>query len=138
MAASDGSEYFEIGSGRSESFVRASNADTVEEDEEELQWAALSRLPSQLRINYAVLRASSSRRTPSQASGGDNLVDVRKLNRYHRELVVKKALATNDQDNYRLLSAIKERLDRFLLVSNHCCFILFYFLLSYFLVLRFA
>ncbi|KAF1863633.1 hypothetical protein Lal_00030702 [Lupinus albus] len=114
MAASDGSEYFEIGSMGSESFARASNADTVAEDEEELQWAALSRLPSQKRINYAVLRASSSRRQPPQADGGgsENLIDVRKLNRFHRELVVKKALATNDQDNFRLLSAIKERLDR--------------------------
>lgn len=115
MAASDGSEYFEIGSMGSESFARASNADTVAEDEEELQWAALSRLPSQKRINYAVLRASSSRRPPPPADGGapEELVDVRKLNRFHRELVVKKALATNDQDNYRLLAAIKERLDRF-------------------------
>lgn len=119
MAASDGSEYFEIASIGSDSFARASNAETVEEDEVELQWSALSRLPSQKRINYAVLRASSSRRAPPQVSGGDDLVDVRKLNRYHRELVVKKAFATNDQDNYRLLSAIKERFDRFRPVSNH-------------------
>lgn len=120
MAASDGSEYFEMGSiGGSESFARASNADTVEEDEEELQWEALARLPSQKRINYAILRASSSRRPPPPAgadSGSENLVDVRKLNRFNRELVVKKALATNEQDNYRLLSAIKERLDRFQLL----------------------
>ena len=124
MAASDGSEYFEIGSIGSESFARASNAETVEEDEEELRWAALSRLPSRKRINYALLRASSSsRRKPPfagataeedpQLAGEEELVDVRKLSRHHRELVVKKALATNEQDNYRLLSAIKERLDRF-------------------------
>ncbi|KAK7385522.1 hypothetical protein VNO78_31244 [Psophocarpus tetragonolobus] len=117
MAASDGSEYFEIGSIGSESFARASNADTVAEDEEELQWAALARLPSQKRINYALLRASSSRRQPpTQGSGAvtgtESLVDVRKLSRSRREQVVKKALATSDQDNYRLLSAIKERLDR--------------------------
>ena len=112
MAASDGSEYFEIGSIGSESFARASNAEWVEEDEEELHWAALSRLPSQKRINFAVLRASSSRQ-PSKENTGDNLVDVRKLNRFNRELVVKKALATNDQDNYKLLSAVKERLNRF-------------------------
>ncbi|WJX58198.1 ABC transporter G member 31 [Trifolium repens] len=112
MAASDGSEYFEIGSVGSESFgfARASNADTLEEDEQELHWAALSRLPSQKRINYAVLRASSTNRQPSPDA--DKLIDVRKLNRFHRELVVKKALATNDQDNYALLSAVKERLNR--------------------------
>lgn len=112
MAASDGSEYFEIGSIGSESFARASNAEWVEEDEEELHWAALSRLPSQKRINFAVLRASSSRQ-PSKENAAENLVDVRKLNRFNRELVVKKALATNDQDNYKLLSAVKERLNRF-------------------------
>ncbi|KAF7808065.1 putative transposase, Ptta/En/Spm, plant [Senna tora] len=39
------------------------------------------------------------------------MIDVRKLNRAHHELVVKQALATNDQENHKLLSAIKERLD---------------------------
>ncbi|KHN40066.1 ABC transporter G family member 31 [Glycine soja] len=115
MAASDGSEYFEIGSFGSESFARASNADMVREDEEELQWVALSRLPSQKRINYALLRASSSRPQPptqGTSTGTENLMDVRKLSRSSREQVVKKALATNDQDNYRLLAAIKERFDR--------------------------
>ncbi|MED6148583.1 ABC transporter G member 31 [Stylosanthes scabra] len=122
MAASDGSEYFEIGSIGSESFARASNAETVEEDEEELRWAALSRLPSQKRVNYAVLRASSSRRKSpfgaavddTSKTGGveEHLIDVRKLSRHHRQLVVQKALATNEQDNFRLLAAIKERLDR--------------------------
>ncbi|RYQ99046.1 hypothetical protein Ahy_B07g086895 [Arachis hypogaea] len=121
MATSDGSEYFEIVSIGNESFARASNAETVEEDEEELRWAALSRLPSQKRSNYAVLRASSSRRRSpfgseekSKPGGGEKeeLIDVRKLSRQHRELVVKKALATNEQDNYHLLFAIKERLDR--------------------------
>ncbi|XP_029128526.1 ABC transporter G family member 31-like [Cajanus cajan] len=114
MAASDGSEYYEIGSIGSESFAMPSNAETVAEDEEELQWEALARLPSQKRINFALLRASSSRRqVPTQGSAPDNLIDVRKLSRSHRELVVKKALATNEQDNYRLLASIKERLDRF-------------------------
>ncbi|QCE00887.1 ABC transporter G family member 31 [Vigna unguiculata] len=108
MAASDGSEYFELGSLHSESFAMASNSETVAEDEEELQWAALSRLPSQKRINYALLRASSSRAQPPT----QDLVDVRKLSRSRRELVVKKALATTDQDNFRLLCAIKERFDR--------------------------
>jgi hypothetical protein len=39
-------------------------------------------------------------------------IDVRKLNRVYRERLVKEALATNDQDNYKLLSAIKERFNR--------------------------
>ena len=86
---------------------RPSNAESVEEDEAELRWAALERLPSMKRKNTALLR-----RTPSN-SGGDETIDVRKLTRSKRELVVKNALATSEQDNYRLLSAIKERLDRY-------------------------
>lgn len=102
MAASNGSEYYEV---EIEGFAPPSNA---EEDEEELMWAAIARLPSQKQRNYALLR-----RTSSGDEAKTETIDVRKLSRSHRELVVKKALATNDQDNYRLLSAIKERLDRY-------------------------
>ncbi|KAH9701691.1 ABC transporter G family member 31 [Citrus sinensis] len=111
MAASNGSEYFEVeidGTAR-ESFTRASNAESLEEDEDELMWAAIARLPSQKQGNFALLKTTTSR------NGGEaktETIDVRKLNRSRRELVVSKALATNDQDNYKLLSAIKERLDR--------------------------
>ncbi|ESR38298.1 hypothetical protein CICLE_v10027679mg [Citrus x clementina] len=111
MAASNGSEYFEVeidGTAR-ESFTRASNAESLEEDEDELMWAAIARLPSQKQGNFALLKTTTPR------NGGEaktETIDVRKLNRSRRELVVSKALATNDQDNYKLLSAIKERLDR--------------------------
>ncbi|KAL0674779.1 hypothetical protein Bca4012_002760 [Brassica carinata] len=111
-AASNGSEYFDIDveTGR-KSFARPSNAETVEQDEEDLRWAAIGRLPSQRQgSQLATLR-------PSQTSGyaDGNVVqtiDVRKLDRSDREMVVRQALATSDQDNYKLLSAIKERLDR--------------------------
>ena len=85
-----------------EAFIRPSNADDVERDEEELVWAALERLPSRKRTNYAVLTRDEETET----------VDVRKLNRSKRELVVRNALDTSEQDNFKLLSAIKERLDR--------------------------
>ncbi|KAK1365980.1 ABC transporter G family member 31 [Heracleum sosnowskyi] len=106
MAASDGTEYYEMdmemGGDR---FTRPSNA---ERDEDELLWAALERLPSEKRTNFALLR-----RELSKAQGKDiRTVDVRKLDRFNRELVVKNALATTDQDNYRLLAGIKKRLDR--------------------------
>ncbi|KAF7846417.1 hypothetical protein BT93_L4408 [Corymbia citriodora subsp. variegata] len=114
MAASNGSEFFEVEveSGR-EVLSRPSNAESVEEDESELMWAAIERLPSQKRPNMALLS-----RTPSESGGSGGgarqteTIDVRKLDRLRRELVVRKALATDDQDNYRLLSAVKERLDR--------------------------
>ncbi|CAI9106961.1 OLC1v1006213C1 [Oldenlandia corymbosa var. corymbosa] len=113
MAASNGSEYFDVivGDTSRESFGRPSNADFLEQDEEELIWAALERLPTRKRSNYALLR-----RTPSDSSDGKEsrteAVDVRKLDRNERELVVRRALATSEQDNFKLLSAVKERLDR--------------------------
>ena len=47
-AAWNGSEYFNIDveTGR-QSFARPSNAETVEQDEEDLRWAAVERLPSE-------------------------------------------------------------------------------------------
>ncbi|KAL5580752.1 hypothetical protein UlMin_013194 [Ulmus minor] len=108
MAASNGSEFFEVEIETArESFSRRSNAQSVAEDEEELMWAALDRLPSQKRSNsVAVLRRSASGRRKAET------IDVRKLNRLDRELLVKQALATSDQNNFKLLSAIKQRLDR--------------------------
>ncbi|XP_007016113.2 PREDICTED: ABC transporter G family member 31 [Theobroma cacao] len=116
MAASNGSEYFEFDmEAVGESFHRPSNAEAVQQDEEELMWEAISRLPSVKRGHIAILR-----RTPSEheraggggENGGTEAIDVTKLDRARRELLVKKALATDDQDNYWLLSAMKERLDR--------------------------
>ncbi|KAE8039264.1 hypothetical protein FH972_011692 [Carpinus fangiana] len=109
MAATDGSEYFE-NVVRENSFGRPSNAESVAQDEEELRWAAIESIPSFRRTNFALMN-----RTPSERGGEDGrteTIDVRNLSRSSRERVVKKALATNEQDNYRLLSAIKERLDR--------------------------
>lgn len=112
MAASNGTEYYEVdmemGGAGGDHFTRPTNAEEVEKDEDELLWAALERLPSQKRTNFALLR-----RELSKAQGKDiRTVDVRKLDRINRELVVKNALATTDQDNYRLLAGIKQRLDR--------------------------
>ncbi|KAA8543738.1 hypothetical protein F0562_022085 [Nyssa sinensis] len=75
-----------------------------------LLWTALARLPSRKRSNFALLR-----RTASESDGGEQrteTIDVRKLDRTNREFVVRKALATAEQDNYKLLLAIKERLNR--------------------------
>ncbi|XP_031100886.1 ABC transporter G family member 31 [Ipomoea triloba] len=119
MAASDGSEYFAVDvEAQVDNFPRQSNAESVAQDEEELMWAALERLPSRKRQNFALLKRAPSRITADDdAAGGGarektEAIDVRKLNRVTRELVVKQALATSEQDNYKLLAAIKERLDR--------------------------
>ncbi|XP_011005513.1 PREDICTED: ABC transporter G family member 31 isoform X1 [Populus euphratica] len=113
-AASNGSEFFELDIDPvRESFSRPSNAVALEEDEDELVWEAISRLPSNKRGNFAMMRKSPSEYDRSGGYGErEEMIDVRRLDRHKRELVVKKALATNAQDNYKLLSAIKERIDR--------------------------
>ncbi|CAL9782849.1 unnamed protein product [Musa acuminata subsp. burmannicoides] len=120
MAASTGSEFFEIDMEEAgERFEqRRSGLDAaleervVAEDEEELMWAAVERLPSVKRHNFAVVRRDS--RSLSRHGPGAppfELVDVRRLDRAARERVLHKAFATNDQDNYNLLAGIKGRFD---------------------------
>ena len=123
MAASNGSEFFGMEIGEpSEMLRRPSNASSVAEDEGELRWAAIERLPSVKRMNMAFVKRSAS------SSSGNEPIDVRNLDRFKRELVVKNAYATNEQDNYRLLSAIKERLDKY--ERNHCAFSFCFFVLK--------
>ncbi|XP_077238697.1 pleiotropic drug resistance 3 isoform X4 [Tasmannia lanceolata] len=106
MAASNGSEFYEIDiEGQNEYFARPSNADVIAEDEDELMWAAIERLPSQKQSNFAILRKSVSK-------DETETVDVRKLDQTGREKVVRQAFATSEQDNYNLLSGMKKRLDR--------------------------
>ncbi|GJX49894.1 ABC transporter G family member 31 [Tanacetum coccineum] len=110
MAASDGSEYFDVDieSGL-DTFSRRSNADEVQRDEMELLWAAIDRLPSRQEKKYALVKRSSG------SNGGverTETVDVTKLDKRNRSLIVRKALDTSEQDNYKLLAAIKERFDR--------------------------
>ncbi|KAA3458581.1 ABC transporter G family member 31-like [Gossypium australe] len=104
-----------------ESFHRPSTAEVVERDEEDLIWEAIARLPSVKRGRFAILRRTPSEIEHSVGAGGvegggetgsTETIDVTRLDRARRELVVKKALASDDQDNYKLLSAIKDRLDR--------------------------
>ncbi|KAG2709080.1 hypothetical protein I3760_05G222700 [Carya illinoinensis] len=81
------------------------------EDEEELLWAAIEKFPQHQQTNLALLR-----RTPSEQGKEDyktETIDGRMSDHFSRELFVRNALATNEQDNYRLLFAIKERLYRY-------------------------
>lgn len=110
----------DVEAGNDESFHRPSNAEVVEQDEEDLIWEAIARLPSVKRGRFAILRRTPSEIEHSVGAGGGGggetgsveTIDVTRLDRARRELVVKKALASDDQDNYKLLSAIKDRLDR--------------------------
>ncbi|KAD6119877.1 hypothetical protein E3N88_11148 [Mikania micrantha] len=110
MAASDGSEYFDVDieSGR-DTFSRRSSAEEVHRDETELMWAAIERLPSGKEKKMALMRYPAP---GSNRSERTETVDVTKLDRRNRSLIVRKALDTSEQDNFKLLAAIKERFDR--------------------------
>ncbi|XP_055832839.1 ABC transporter G family member 31-like isoform X1 [Solanum dulcamara] len=112
MAASNGSEYFDLDvEAQNESFSRPSNAESVEEDEQELVWAALEKLPTRKRTNLALVKRNAEESDPGGSVGKTDTVDVRKLDRNTRQLVVTRAMATTEQDNYKLLAGVKERLD---------------------------
>ncbi|CAH1419416.1 unnamed protein product [Lactuca virosa] len=111
MAASDGTEYFDVDieSGH-DMFSWRSNAEEAQRDETELLWAAIERLPSRKEKKFALLKRSVSGSNGSEER--TETIDVTKLDRRNRSLIVRKALATSEQDNYKLLAAIKERFDR--------------------------
>lgn len=112
MAASDGTEYFDVDieSGH-DMFSWRSNAEEAQRDETELLWAAIERLPSRKEKKFALLKRSVSGSNGSEER--TETIDVTKLDRRNRSLIVRKALATSEQDNYKLLAAIKERFDRY-------------------------
>lgn len=116
MAASSGSEYFEIDM-EGKMFQRQGpwgmDAPEVREDEPELMWAAVERLPSVRRQNFAIVRRGSRSSSSHTQSLPFEVVDVRRLDRAARERVLNKAFATTNQDNYNLLSGIKSRFDRY-------------------------
>ncbi|WCJ29208.1 ABC transporter G family member 31 [Euphorbia peplus] len=108
-----GAEYLEVQvDPERASFCRPSNADSVKEDEDELLWDAIKRLPSQRQGNFALLKRSESEYQREGGDGRTETIDVTKLDRPTRERLLKKALATNAQDNHRLLAAVKERLNK--------------------------
>ncbi|XP_074576204.1 ABC transporter G family member 31-like [Curcuma longa] len=117
MAASSGSEYFEIDM-EGDMFQRQGSwgmdAPEAREDERELMWASVERLPSVRRQHFAVVQRDSQSSFSQAQSLPFEVVDVRRLDRAARERVLNKAFATTNQDNYNLLSGIKSRFDRLL------------------------
>ncbi|KAL9235362.1 hypothetical protein vseg_010125 [Gypsophila vaccaria] len=104
MAGSEGNIMFDSIDLEGRQLSRRSNS---QKDEEELLWAAIERLPTTKRLNLAIVRGSTS-----DDNGVGNPVDVRKLDRRHREMIVLKALDTSEQDNFKLLSGVKERITK--------------------------
>ncbi|KAJ1267717.1 hypothetical protein BS78_07G078800 [Paspalum vaginatum] len=82
------------------------------DDELELKWAAIERLPSSDRLHTSLLH---------HAGGGDNddgraapweAVDVRRLQEAERRMVVENLVANIQRDNLRLLRKQRQRMDK--------------------------
>lgn len=88
---------------RSTSEVSHSKGD--KDDEYDLQWAAIERLPTFERLRKSVFR--------KEADGGDRtVVDVTKLGPEEWHLVVEKLIKHIERDNLKLLQKIRDRTDQ--------------------------
>lgn len=92
-----------------------------EQEEVELKWAAIERLPTFDRLHTSLLHARLGLRHDihgsgsGSGSGNDNgleVVDVRRLGAAERRLVVESLIANIHRDNLRLLRKQRQRMDR--------------------------
>ncbi|KAM7276688.1 hypothetical protein ACFE04_018554 [Oxalis oulophora] len=84
-------------------------ANNNNEDEIELQWAAIERLPTFERIRTSLFDGNIA-----DKDDGDNkkIVDVTKLGAFERRLFIEKLINQIDEDNHALLLKIKERINK--------------------------
>jgi len=87
-------------------FKNSSSRRRESDDQLELEWAALEKLPTYHRLRTAILDPNGD------AQEARGTIDVRHLAKGQRTSIVEKALATTEQDNERFLSKVKERLLR--------------------------
>ncbi|KAI4322384.1 hypothetical protein L6164_022086 [Bauhinia variegata] len=86
---------------------RRSSQRVVEDDEEELKWAAIERLPTYDRMRKGILK---------QVTGSGRVVhddvDVAKLGSQDKQLLMESILKVAEQDNERFLRRLRGRIDR--------------------------
>ncbi|KAL5074288.1 hypothetical protein RYX36_013272 [Vicia faba] len=75
-----------------------------EDDEQELQWAAIEKLPTYLRLTRGVL-AESQGQQPIE-------IDVNKLGPLQRKNLVERLVKIAEEDNEKFLLKLRERIDR--------------------------
>ncbi|KAL6136417.1 hypothetical protein ACLB2K_061712 [Fragaria x ananassa] len=89
-----------------------------EDDEVELQWAAIDRLPTFERIRTSLFDYSKDENKEDEASNKSKMVpiDVSKLGLPERHVVIEKLIKEIEEDNHRLLQKLRERIDRMTLL----------------------
>ncbi|XP_049936779.1 pleiotropic drug resistance protein 3-like [Nymphaea colorata] len=92
--------------------------DAAEEDERELFWAAIERLPTYDRSRTSLLSVVNGDINNDSFRGGDNgtdgrkVVDVKRLAATERHLLIEKLINDIEEDNLRLLRNLRQRFDR--------------------------
>ncbi|KAM1513519.1 hypothetical protein ACFX1Z_024934 [Malus domestica] len=86
-----------------EVFSRPSMTSNHEDEEEDLKWAALERLPTFNRLKKGLLTSSS---------GEASEVDVRKLGFQERNNLIQRLVKDTETQNEKFLMRLRERLDR--------------------------
>ncbi|XVF72815.1 hypothetical protein PTKIN_Ptkin12aG0150800 [Pterospermum kingtungense] len=97
----------------SSSFRSASGAVSFREnddDEVELRWAAIERLPTFKRIRTSLF--DNKLLSNGEGDDGKRVVDVTRLGASERRLLIEKLITVIEEDNLRLLKKLKERIAR--------------------------
>ena len=86
----------------------------VEEDEQvQLQWAAIERLPTFRRLRTSLVDLHPDDQNGNKEIEGEKkVVDVTKLGAVERHLFIEKLIKHIEHDNLRLLRKFRERIDR--------------------------
>lgn len=84
-----------------------SNRHTHEDDEEELKWAAIERLPTFDRLRKGILR-----QVLDNGKVVHDEVDVTKLGMKEKKLLLESILKVVEEDNVELLRRLRDRIDR--------------------------
>lgn len=86
------------------------NNDNNGDDEEELMWAAIERLPTYDRVRKGMILTQVN--SKGKKVFGDEVVDVTKLGSIDKKLLIDSVLKIVENDNEKLLTRIRDRVDR--------------------------
>lgn len=96
-------------------FYHSEADSSIEEDEElQLQWAAIQRLPTFRRLRTSVFDIDHDAGSSGKEFKGKRMADVTKLGAVDRHLFIEKLIKHIENDNLRLLQKLRDRIDRFL------------------------
>ena len=91
----------------------------IEQDDElELQWAAIERLPTFKRLRTSVFDIDHDNGSGKDFKG-KRVTDVTKLGAVERHLFIEKLIKHIENDNLLLLQKLRDRIDRYLNFSVH-------------------